>query len=316
MLPTLKSNGLKSNDMWRRVGLVLAAFCMHAHATALISVLDDTGARVTLARPAQRIISIAPHLTEQLFAIGVGARIVATTEFADHPAAALHLPRVARAHHVDLEQIAALQPDLIVIWGSGFAPTVHAALKRLNVPLFISEPRRLDDIADSMLRLGLLTAAADAPNAAAAFRQRLAQLRATYAQRTPLKVFYQIWSQPLMTLSGAHVVSEALMLCGGVNVFADLAPLTPHISEEVVVLANPDVLMTAEAGGSASATLERWRRWPHLTAVKHDALITLDADLIDRHGPRMPDGIERMCRSLDNVRARRTAHPRGSNRAD
>ena len=276
----------------------------HAHAAEIISVLDDTGARVTLNHPARRIVSIAPHLTEQLFAIGAGEHIVATTEYADYPAAAQRLPRVARAHHVDLEQITALRPDLIVIWGSGFPITVQAALKRLNVPLFVSEPRHLDDIADSMLRLGVLTAAPQAQAAASAFSQRLAQLRATYSQRKPLKVFYQVWPQPLMTLSGAHVVSEALTLCGGVNVFAPLAPLVPHISEEAVVLANPDVLMTAEAGGKASATLEHWQQWPRLNAVQQDALITLNADYINRHGPRILDGVEQMCQLLDKVRSR------------
>ncbi len=274
----------------------------HSHATEVISVLDDTGARVTLTRPANRIVSIAPHLTEQLFAIGAGGRIVATTEFADYPPAAQRLPRVARAHHVDLEQVAALQPDLIVLWGSGFPPAVQAALRRLNVPLFISEPRRLDDIADSMLRLGVLTAAPNAVSAAAAFRTRLTQLRTIYAQRKPLKVFYQVWPQPLMTLSGAHVVSEALTLCGGTNIFADLTPLAPHVSDEAVLLANPEVLMSAELGGTPNGTLDRWNRWPTLAAVQHHTRITLTAEHINRHGPRILDGVEEMCRALDAAR--------------
>lgn len=278
---------------------LLVFFLTGAQAAELISVTDDNGAQVTLPRPAQRIVSIAPHLTEQLFAIGAGAQIVATTEFADYPAAAQRLPRVARAHHVDLEQVVAFKPDLIVLWGSGFPATVQAALRRLHVPLFVSEPHHLDDIADSMLRLGVLTAAPEAVNAATAFRQRLAQLRSIYAQRAPLKVFYQIWPQPLMTLSGTHIVSEALTLCGGVNVFADLAPIAPHVSEEAVLLANPEVLMAAEPAGKSSGVLERWKRWPQLAAVKRAAFITLDADHINRHGPRILDGVEQMCRELD-----------------
>lgn len=296
--------------MWKKINFacLCALLTLCAQAGEAVSVLDDTGARVTLTRPAQRIVSIAPHLTEQLFAIGVGASIVATTEFADYPPAAQKLPRVARAHHVDLERIASLRPDLIVLWGSGFPSTVQSALKRLSVPLFVSEPRRLDDIADSMLRLGVLTAAPHAQRAAAEFRERLEQLRRGYAQRPQLKVFYQVWPQPLMTLSGRHVISEALALCGATNVFASLSALVPQVADEAVVQANPDVLMTAEPGARSSGLLERWRRWPTLAAVQGDALITLDADLINRHGPRIVEGIEQMCVLLDNTRAHVRLH--------
>lgn len=277
---------------------------LSAHPARAIEVLDDTGARVVLEKPARRIVSLAPHLTEQLFAIGAGERIVATTDFADYPPAARDIARVARAHHVDLERVAALQPDLIVLWGSGFPPAVQAALKRLNVPLFVSEPKQLDDIATSMIRLGQLTAAPDAERAAAALRARLAQLRATYANRKPVRVFYQIWPQPLMTLSGRHVVSEAITLCGGVNVFADLAPLAPQISEEAVLAADPDAILSAEADGKPSGALERWKKWSQLAAVQRGALVTLTAEHINRHGPRIAEGVAEICRALDAARRR------------
>jgi iron complex transport system substrate-binding protein len=277
--------------------LLLAALAANA-----IEVIDDAGARVVLEAPATRIVSIAPHLTEQLFAIGAGHRIVATTDFADYPPAARAIPRVARAHHVDLEQVAALKPDLIVIWGSGFPPAVQAALKRLNVPLFVSEPKRLDDVATSMLRLGTLTAAPDAEREAAALRSRLALLRATYANRKPVNVFYQIWPQPLMTLSGKHVVSEAITLCGGVNVFADLAPLAPQVIDEAVLAANPDAILAAEADGNPSGALDRWRKWPQLSAVRRGALVTLTAERINRHGPRISEGVSELCKALDAAR--------------
>lgn len=285
----------------RRVLAAAVALATFGAAQA-IEVRDDTGARVVLEQPARRIVSLAPHLTEQLFAIGAGNRIVATTEFADYPPAARDIARVARAHHVDLEQVAALQADLIVIWGSGFPPAVQAALKRLNVPLFVSEPKQLDDIATSMLRLGELTAAPDAARAATELRRRLAQLRASHANRTPVRVFYQIWPQPLMTLSGRHLVSEAIVLCGGVNVFADLAPLAPQISPEAVLAANPEAILSAEADGRPSGALDQWQQWPQLAAVRRAALVTLTAELINRHGPRIADGVAEVCRALDAAR--------------
>lgn len=280
------------------VGLLLAAFT----AQAAVEVIDDTGARVRLDKPATRVISIAPHLTEQLFAIGAGDKVIAATEFSDYPAAARTVPRIGKAHHIDLERVAALKPDLIAIWGSGYPPAMHAALARLGVPIFVSEPKALDDIAGSMQRLGVLTAAPDGERAAAALRSEIAALRATYARRKPVKVFYEIWPQPLMTLSGKHVVSEAIALCGGINVFADLAPLAPQVSEEAVLAANPDVIASAEADGKPSGALERWKRWPQIAAVKRGALVTLTAEHINRHGPRMALGVAEMCRALDALR--------------
>ena len=161
--------------------LVAAALFAAASASVAVSTVDDAGTRVELAQPAARIVSLAPHLTEQLFAIGAGDRIVGTTEFADYPVAAQRIPRVGRAHSVDLERIARLKPDLIVIWGSGFPPGTVDAVRRLGTPVFVSEPHALDDVATSMERLGVLTGRDGTP-AATVFRGKIEALRARYAR--------------------------------------------------------------------------------------------------------------------------------------
>lgn len=273
-------------------------------AAAQVAVVDDTGARVELAQPARRIVSLAPHLTEQLFAIGAGAGIVGTTDFADYPQAATGIPRVARAHSVDLERIAALKPDLIVTWGSGFPPAVTDAIRRLGTPVFVSEPATLDDIASSMARLGALTST-PGERVATDFTQRVEALRQRYGGRAEVSVFYQVWSTPLMTLSGRHVVSEAIRLCGGRNVFADLVPIAPQVSTEAVLAANPEVIVTAEPDARASGVLAAWQRFGRLAAVQSGALVTLDANRINRHGPRMPDEIAVLCEAIDRVRRTR-----------
>jgi iron complex transport system substrate-binding protein len=291
----------------RVVALVLAAGMAIGAADlvrAEVRVIDDSGATIVLPRPAHRIVSLAPHLTEQLFAVGAGERIVGTTEFADWPAAARRIARVGRAHSVDLERVAALRPDLILIWGSGFPPATQQALRRLGVPLFVSEPGALDSIATSLERLGTL-AGGEGAGAAAAFRARIAALRAQYAQRPPVRVFYQVWSQPLMTLSGKHVISEGLRVCGARNVFEDQQPIAPQVALEAVIAADPDAIVTAEAGGAPSPAFAAWRKQGALRAVRNDALITLDADQINRHGPRLADELGRLCAALDRVRSRR-----------
>jgi len=270
-----------------------------------VAVVDDSGQRIELAHPAQRIASLAPHITEQLFAIGAGDRIVATTEYADYPAAASQLPRVGRAHSVDLERVTAARPDLIIIWGSGFPPAIIESLRRLKVPVYTNEPGSLESIATSLERLGTLTAAGDATRVATDFRARVTTLRSRYAQRVPVRVFYQIWAQPLMTLAGTHVLNEAIRLCGGRNVFEQLAAIAPQVAVEAVVAADPQMIVTAEPGAKPSDGLSQWQRFNTIAAVRNHQLVTLDADRLNRHGPRIVDEIAVLCERIDAARQAR-----------
>ena len=284
----------------RALALVLA-LALAGVAQARVSVVDDEGRTVELAQPARRIVSLAPHLTEQLFAIGAGDLIVGTTDFADFPDAARGLPRVARAHSVDLERVSAARPDLVLIWGSGFPPATIDAVRRLGVPTFVSEPARLADIATSLERLGALTGRSP-ERAAAAFNAKLGALRDRYRGRREVRVFYQVWNDPLMTLGGRHVVSEGIALCGGRNVFADLAPIAPRVSTEAVLAADPEVIVTAEPGARSSGALAMWQRFERITAVRRNLLVTLDADRINRSGPRIVDEIAVLCEAIDRAR--------------
>jgi iron complex transport system substrate-binding protein len=286
----------------RAFALVLALALAPAGAIhAQVAVIDDEGRTVELAQPARRIVSLAPHLTEQLFAIGAGDLIVGTTDFADFPEAAKRVPRVARAHSVDLERVSAARADLVLVWGSGFPPATVDALRRLGVPTFVSEPRQLADIATSLERLGALTGRSPA-RAAGAFNAKLAALRDRYRDRREVRVFYQVWNDPLMTLGGRHVVSEAIALCGGRNVFADLAPIAPRVSTEAVLAADPEAIITAEPGARPSGVLATWQRFERITAVRRNLLVTLDADRINRHGPRIVDEIAVLCEAIDRGR--------------
>jgi len=269
-----------------------------------IDVVDDTGAHLRLAVPARRIVSLAPNLTEQLFAIGAGDALVAVSAFSDYPPAARALPQVARAQSVDLEAIVAARPELIVTWGTGYPPQLLQALRSLGIPTYVSEPTTLDSIAESMLRLGALTGhGEESGREAARLRAGIAALRERYASRPTMTVFYQVWDRPLTTLAGRHVIGEALAACGARNLFAALAPISPQVSIEDVVRGDPDVIVTAEAGGQDRGALDGWRRFPRMRAVARGALVTLDADRIDRQGPRIVEGIARLCAEIDRFRA-------------
>jgi iron complex transport system substrate-binding protein len=288
----------------------LFACAPSAHATA-ISVTDDSGATVTLAAPAQRVISLAPHVTEMLYAAGGGAKLVGAVTYSDYPPEAKQIPRVGDNKALDLERIVALKPDLIVVWRHGNAQRQLDRLRELHIPLFFSEPHRLDDVAVTLTKLGALLGTSPTADAAAnAYRADIAQLRARYAARPPVSVFYQVWDQPLMTLNGEHMISDVIALCGGRNVFAKLEPLVPTVSTEAVLAANPEAIVTASRGATAPDTqlpqLDKWRAWPGLAAVAHNNLFAIDGDLINRPAPRIAQGAALLCQDLETARSRRT----------
>ncbi|HXZ07166.1 MAG TPA: cobalamin-binding protein [Paraburkholderia sp.] len=298
-----------------RLALPLVAallICVTSAHAAPVSVTDDNGATVTLEAPAQRVISLAPHVTEMLYAAGGGAKIVGAVSYSDYPPEAKQIPRVGDNKALDLERIVALKPDLIVVWRHGNAQQQLDRLRDLHVPLFFSEPRRLDDIAVTLTRLGTLLGTSQTADAAAnAFRADIARLRARYAAQPSVSVFYQVWDEPLMTLNGEHMISDVIALCGGRNVFAKLVPLVPTVSTEAVLAANPEAIVTASPGATAPdrllPQLDKWRAWPRLTAVARNNLFAIDGDLINRPAPRLAQGAALLCQDLEIARSRRNA---------
>jgi iron complex transport system substrate-binding protein len=212
------------------------------------------------------------------------------------------LPRVSRAQGIDLEKIAALGPDLVVVWGSGYPPALLQALQALDVPTYVYEPSTLDSIASSIERLGALTASASATAVAADFRARLKDLRQRYAQRTPVRVFYQVWGNPIMTLSGKHLVNEVMRTCGARNVFETLSPLVATVDIEAVIAAEPQVIIATEPHAIDRGALDSWRRFPQLPAVANHHLVTLDADELDRAAVRILDAAADLCEQVEQAR--------------
>ena len=264
-----------------------------------LDVMDDSGRTVSLDKPAERIVSLAPHLTEQLYAIGAGGQIVGAVEYSDYPEAAKAVPRVGGYSRLDLERVLALKPDLIVGWESGNNPQQLARLQTLGFTVYRSEPRRLDDIPAAMLKLGLLVGRSDeAAEQAAQFRSRVKALRVSPAGREPRRVFYQIWYRPLMTVNGEHLINDVIALCGGENIFAALPSLTPSVSEEAVIAADPHIIIASGMSAERPEWLDDWRQWPQMRAVKDNALYVINPNLIQRATPRLLQGAEAMCQFI------------------
>ncbi len=285
----------------RALQAACAATALLAGAPVLaeVSALDDSGRRISLPSPATRIVSLAPHLTELLFAAGAGAKVVGVSEHSDYPPAAAGLPSVGSSQRIDIERVLALRPDLVVGWQSGNNAAQLERFRKLGLPVFTSEPRQLEAVAATLERLGTLADTVQGRAAAASFRLDLQRLRERYAQRRPVSVFYQIWPSPLMTLNDAHIVSEAIRLCGGVNVFGGLRPLAPTVSREAVISADPELIIASDEPAQA---LDGWQSFGQMRAVRDRRLVRVDGSLMNRAGPRMLEATRILCAQIDEVR--------------
>ena len=284
------------------IASLLFAVADPAAASAIV-VKDDAGRNVHLRAPAHRIVSLSPHATELLYEIDAGDSIVAATEYSDYPQAARRLPRIGGLGSIDIERIVALKPDLVVAWRSGTPEAQLASRERLSSAVPRSEPHTLEDIATSLERLGRLTGHdAAGERASSLFLRRIDALRSTYSRRAPVRVFYQVWNSPLMTIGGPHVISTVITLCGGRNVFGSLAALAPTVDPEAVVAADPQLIVTASGTHAQSIDEAQWSRWTGVSAVRTHRYLFVDPDLITRSTSRIADGAELLCRAIDAAR--------------
>ncbi|HEY6132800.1 MAG TPA: cobalamin-binding protein [Rubrivivax sp.] len=289
----------------KRAAAALTALLCALACRAQIRVQDDSGQTVTLAAPAQRVISLAPHLTEMAFAVGGGAAVKAVIRYSDHPAAARSLPIVGDAFALDFEAIARLKPDLVLVWSSGLNERHRARLRALGLAVYESEIRQSGAIPDTLRRIGALLGHGDAAEAAAAAYERDWQaLRLRQAGRAPLRVFWQLWQDPLMTVNREHLIGEAIELCGGVNVFGALPLLTPTVSWEAAVAADPQLIATSGRPVDAERDFARWRRFAQVSAVRQRQFAFIDGDLIGRMGPRFVQGAGALCEAIDRARSK------------
>jgi iron complex transport system substrate-binding protein len=282
----------------------LAGACTALFAAALfaapIDIIDDRGTHLVLPEPASRVVSLSPALTELVFAAGGGDRLIGADSASDYPAAARSLPRVGDASGIDLERIIALRPDLILGWLTGNKPNDIARLRALSFPVFLSEPRVLDDVPHTLRALGTLLASETiAQSQAIAFEHRLKTLRNRYVRARTLSVFVEIWRQPLMTVNGQHLVTDVLRTCGARNVFHDLQALAGPVSLEQVLAADPDALIIATGFEEDAAS---WQRLSSIRAVRNQRLRLVDPDYLTRATPRVLDAVEQICSWLERAR--------------
>ena len=248
-----------------------------------------------LAGTPTRIVSLTPHLTELLFAIGVGDRIVATDDASDYPPEVKRLPQVANYRSINLEALLAQKPDLIVAWRSAQSRML-APVEQLGFPVFYSEPTDFASLATEMRALGKKLGVEQTANAEAdAYLARLAALGQRYGKPKHIKVFYQLWYPPLTSVNDSTWPGHAIRLCGGRNIMADANSPYPQVGLEQVIKANPGLIL---AGSRDPAVLAHWRQWSMLDAVKQQRLVLINPDELHRFTPRALNAVEQLCEAI------------------
>jgi iron complex transport system substrate-binding protein len=264
----------------------------------LISVMVWLAAGAAWAQP-PRTITLAPHLTELVYAVGGEAALVGVVAWSDYPAAAQHLPHIGDAFRLDLERIVALQAEQALAWTGGTPPEAARRLEQLGLTVHWIETQSLDQIASAMRHIGLALNMADtAEDAATEFTSALQHRRQQRPETTDLRVFYQVSAQPLFTLGGQHVINEVFELCGARNVFADLNTEASAVDREAVLARSPDVIVIGHNGDSHEASTIQ----SDPLLVDRAPVIVINADFLVRPTPRLVKGIDQLCSQLEGLR--------------
>ncbi|MDH5180858.1 MAG: cobalamin-binding protein [Gammaproteobacteria bacterium] len=288
----------------------LAFLVLATPLSAETRVQDDNGEEIRLSKPAQRIVSLAPHVTELLYAAGAGHKLVGVVQFSDYPPAALKINKVGGYTKLDLEAIIALQPDLLVAWRTGNNPEQLAKLKRFGLPIYVHDSHTIPAIADTIEKLGQLSGTLpEARQSAAQFRHRYQQLQQKYRGRPTVRGFYQVWNQPLITVNDQGLINEVLHFCGIENVFAKLPGQFPRISIEAVLKQDPQLIIASGMDTARPEWLDDWRKWHTLQAVQANTLYFVPPSIIQRHAPRILDAIQQVCEQAEQARQKPATVP-------
>ena len=274
-----------------------------APGTEAITVVDDIGRTVALERPATRIVSLAPHVTENLFAAGIGHRVIGAVNYSDYPEEARSIPAVGGYDNFDIETILALEPDLVVAWKEGNQYQQVERLMKLGLTVFVNEPSRLEDVAADITRFGILGGRENEARAVAReYIAGLSGLRNRYSGLEKVTVFYQVWPNPLITVTDRQIIGNVIRLCGGSNIFAGLGTPTPQVGKEAVLTENPDIIIASGMNEARPDWLDEWKQWSFLNAARYGNLFFIDPDIIQRHSPRILLGTRQLCETLEQAR--------------
>ena len=247
-----------------------------------------------------RIVALAPHIVENLYAIGAGDLIVGTLDYADYPQEATKIERIGGYNGISIEKLLMLKPDMVIAWKSGNQAEDLAQIKRLGIELYLSDPRFIEGVASEILKLGQITGHIEqSKKVAETFTAKLNAIKVTQKDKTTLTGFYQLWPEPMMTVSKNTWINQLIETCQVTNVFANSDTDYPQISIENVIVTKPQVIIIPDEKSKRVMPTVNWQQWPEIPAVKYEQFISVNADLLHRFTPRMLDGLAQMCDKVD-----------------
>lgn len=281
------------------LGRILCALLVTLHSNIVLA----NSPTDTLAKPPMRIVALAPHIVEMLYDIGAGDHIVGTVEYADFPEEAKKIPRIGGYYGMQIEKILALKPDLILAWKTGNKATDIEQIERLGLKVAYSAPEQIEDVAKELMYFGELTGyPAQAKKVAQSYLLQLKNIRQKYQDKAPIRVFYQLWPEPMMTVNKETWIHQLMHICQANNVFADNPTQYPQISIENVLVAAPELIIMPDEKSEKPQPVIQWQNWPEIPAVKSNQFVHVNADLLHRFSTRMLLGVESMCGKLDRFR--------------
>jgi len=297
MLATMRT---RSASAWAAPLLIQASLLFWPGNAAALTVQDDDQNPIQLPAPAQRIVSPAPGATAMLFAAGAGDRVVGTTAYSDEPVAAQKVERIGDAQSFDLERILALRPDVIVVWSGGTSLTQIARLQRVGLRIYHHHVTRLDQIPDSLRRLGHLTGTdAQAQAAAADLTQRIAALRSQSSRGKASTVLIQVWDRPLYTVGREEIITDVIHICGFRSAYEDLSDVSPAVTIESVLARDPDIILALTSDpGAAREWLRQWSAFGSMKAERTGRVLAWSDQRLTAMGPSVVDAADSLCKAL------------------
>jgi vitamin B12 transport system substrate-binding protein len=248
----------------------------------------------TQASAAERVVSLAPSLSEMVLELGAADLLVGMLDGGERPAALTQVPSVGDYGQLNMERLLSLKPDLILLWPGSLGPAQREQLQRLNIPVYTADPHNLEQLTTQVEAIAQQLNRAEAGRQLAAqLRQRLAELRRRYQRAAPLRVFYQVWDQPLYTVGGGQIISDALTVCGARNVFDDLALPAPQVNLESVLQRDPEVILAAD-----QPQLDAWKAWPQVSAVATGRLLQVPDKGLERPSAQMVEAVAKLCQLI------------------
>ncbi|MFJ2364867.1 cobalamin-binding protein [Pseudomonas sp. NPDC087697] len=246
----------------------------------------------------ERVISLAPSLSEIVVELGSADLLVGVLDAGERPAQLKSIPSVGRYGQLDMERLLSLKPDLLLLWPGSVGPAQREQLSRLGIPTYVAEPHNFKQLTRQIEAIAKQLGRPERGRTLAVdLRKQLDELRQRYQRKEPLRVFYQVWDQPLYTVGGGQIISDALEVCGAHNVFADMTLPAPQVSVESVLSRNPQVILA-----SSQAQLDAWKAWPQVTAVAQGQLLLVTDKGLERPSGQMIAATAKLCRLIAPTR--------------